>query len=244
MKIPPHFPHPTALRHLRSVKRAMKDFPGGVGYGTITILFEILSCQQNLEYPLEDIDILSDEIGISIPIIRTIIEKYGIFSLIIDKKGESFFSIKLNAWMEPYYKKIEENKLKGMKSGLVRRKKIEREIKELELSQGSSSKPQFNHGSATVEQIEEKRREKKRKEEEKENISCTEEFKKKFIRDFKDQEFHIKNAKFGEDMIFKIKEGRMFSCDTQKLLSKDDDTYAWNHIFQNRKFLEGGVNEK
>jgi len=159
MKVPPHFPHTTSLRNQRGVKRAMKDFPNGTGYGTITILLEILTCQPNLKYPIEDLDILSDEIGISMPIIKTIIDKYGIFSLIKDEEGESFFSIKLNDWMQPYHKKIEENTLKGIKSGLARKKKIEKEIKELELSQCNSSEPQFNHSSTTVEQIEEKRRE-------------------------------------------------------------------------------------
>jgi len=53
MKIPPHFPHPTSLRHLRSVKRAMKDFPNGTGYGTITILLEILTGQPSMKYPIQ-----------------------------------------------------------------------------------------------------------------------------------------------------------------------------------------------
>jgi len=155
MKIPPHFPHPTSLRHQRNIKRAMKDFPNGTGYGTIVILLEVLASQPELKYPIEDIDILSDEIGISIPIIQTIISKYEIFKLIKDKKGESFFSISLNRWMEPYYKKIEENRIKGIKSGLARKKKIEKEIKELKLIQINSSEPQLNRSSTN--RIEEKR---------------------------------------------------------------------------------------
>ena len=155
MKIPPHFPHPTSLRHQRNVKRAMKDFPNGTGYGTIVILLEVLASQPGLKYPVEDIDILSDEIGISIPIIQTIISKYEIFRMIKDEKGESFFSVSLNQWMEPYYRKIEENRIKGIKSGLARKKKIEKEIKELKLSQVNSSELQLNRSSTN--RIEEKR---------------------------------------------------------------------------------------
>jgi len=161
MKVPPYFSHPTSLRHERSVKRAMKDFPNAIGYGTIVILLEVLASQPGLKYPMEDIDILSDEIGISIPIIQTIIKKYGIFTMLQDEDGESFFSIKLNEWMEPYFRKIEENKLKGIKSGIARRKKIEKEIKELKLSQTNSSEPRLNCGSTN--RIEENRIEENRK---------------------------------------------------------------------------------
>jgi len=161
MKVPPYFSHPTSLRHQRNIKRAMKDFPNGTGYGTIVILLEVLASQPGLKYPVEDIDILSDEIGISIPIIQTIIRKYGIFTLLEDVDGESFFSIKLNEWMEPYFRKIEENKLKGIKSGIARKKKIEKEIKELKLSQTNSSEPQFNRGLTN--RIEKNRIEKKKK---------------------------------------------------------------------------------
>ena len=103
------------------------------------------------------------------PIIRTVIEKYGIFSLVMDEDGESFFSVRLNDWMKPYFKKIEENRIKGIKSGLARKKKIEKEIKELELSQVNSTKPQFNRSSTN--RIEEKRIE-ERKENTTTSSSC------------------------------------------------------------------------
>ena len=170
MKTPPHFPHPTSFRHERGVKRAMKDFPNGTGYGTIMILLEILASQPDMRYPIEDIDILSDEIGISIPIIRTIIEKYGIFSITTEEDSKSFFSAKMDAWLEPYFRKIEENRIKGIKSGLVRKAKIKKEIENLNLSLSNSSEQRLSHGSAAAEQIEKKRKEKNIKEEIEKNI--------------------------------------------------------------------------
>jgi len=253
MKVPPHFPHPTSLRHERSVKRAMKDFPNGIGYGTITILLEILVSQPNLKYPVEDIDILADEVGISIPIIRTVIEKYGIFSLTKDEEGESFFSFKLNNWMEPYYKKIEENRLKGIKSGLARNQKINKEIKELELSQNDSSEPRFNYSSTAVERKEEKRKEENIKEYKRKNLSYNQNkfknlksFKQFVINNYEGLVFTLERGnpcEYKIDTQLKINNGYLKNMCADKDLSSDDAMQIWQYLFTKQYIVLGKNNE-
>lgn len=241
MKIPPYFPHPSSLRNERNVKRAMRDFPNGTGYATIIILLEVLLSQANMKYPIEDLDILSDEIGISIPIIQTVIEKYGIFSLIKDEEGESFFSIRLNDWMTPYFKKVQENRLKGIKSGIARRQKIENEIKQLNLSAKDSSEPWSNNSSTMLEQREEKRKEEKIKENKRKNLSSYQNkfknlksFKQFVINNYEGLVFTLEKnnpCEYRIDTKLKIDNGYLKNMLTNKDLPPNDAMQIWQYLF-------------
>jgi len=165
MKVPPYFPHPTTFRHERGVKRAMKDFGGALAYGAIIYMTEVLATQPSLRYPLSDIDILSDEISVSVPILITIIEKYGIFE--IDENH--FFSFRLSEALQPYFSKIEQREVAGRISAKKKKIKTEKQIKELEMKLSQSDSIQRDDGDVTLSRIDsnqqrEEKREKKRKE--------------------------------------------------------------------------------
>lgn len=163
-----YFPHFIGARNDRKIKRVRRDF-GIEGYALYFMTLEVLREEQELSYPLSDVDILADDFGTSESKLKTIVLNYDLFSIRETEDGHMFFSPKQIEYLEPYFQKRETNRLKGVKSGVVRRKKAEQLI--LELSVIHSTKPQLNYGSTTVEQ-----RKKEINKEEKEKI------KKEFLK--------------------------------------------------------------
>jgi len=153
------FPHPSNLRNDRRMKRVMKDLPGGVGYGAVVILIERLRCEENYSYPIADLDLLSDEFDISLPILQTVISKYGFFELI---KDEVLISPVLNTLMDPYTNRIEQAKIAGQIS--AQKRKIKQEKQLLELSKTDSTERSLNGSDTEEKRLEEKIKENKIKE--------------------------------------------------------------------------------
>lgn len=160
------WPHPSNLRNDRRIKRAMKDFPVGVGYGLIVLLIERLRCEDKFEFPLKDLDLLADEFGVSIPILKTVVKSYSFFETRKLENGDEYiiYSPDLNRLMSPYLQKIENNRIAGAISASKRKQKQSEQIKEL--SHSNSSIHMFDTCLASVEP---NRKEKNRKEK-KENI--------------------------------------------------------------------------
>lgn len=138
--IPPNFLFPTNFRNKRNVKRLIKDFYIQ-GYGIAVYLLEILAETEEHKYPLNDIDLIADELKVSIPTLQEIIKSYGLFEII--QEGEyKFFSPALNQWLEPYYKQIEQRKIAAQIS--VNSRKIKQQKQLLELSQIDSTQRPLN----------------------------------------------------------------------------------------------------
>lgn len=138
--IPPNFLFPTNFRNKRNVKRLIKDFYIQ-GYGIAVYLLEILAETEGHKYPLNDIDLIADELKVSIPTLQEIIKSYGLFEII--EEGEyQFFSPALNQWLEPYYKQIEQRKIAAQIS--VNSRKIKQQKQLLELSQVDSTQRPLN----------------------------------------------------------------------------------------------------
>lgn len=149
------FPHPSNLRNDRRMKRVMKDLPGGVGYGAVVMTIERLRCEDNYSYPIADLDLLSDEFNISLPILQTVISKYGFFELTSKENEEVFISPILNTLMEPYQERIKQARIAGNISAKKRKQKQEKQLQELSLFDSSER-------SLNVSTTEEKRKEEKR----------------------------------------------------------------------------------
>ena len=138
--IPPNFLFPSNFRNKRNIKRLIKDFYIQ-GYGIAVYLLEILAETEGHKYPLNDIDLIADELKISIPTLQEIIKSYGLFKII--EEGEyKFFSPALNQWLEPYYKQIEQRKIAAQIS--VNSRKIKQQKQLLELSQMDSTQRPLN----------------------------------------------------------------------------------------------------
>ena len=107
-----YFPHFCNARHDRKIRRLRREL-GVEGYGIYFMLLETLREQQDLMYPLSDLDLLSDEFGVSEAKIRTTICNYELFE--IDEEAK-FFSPKMLVYLEPYFKMKEQRKLAGKAS--------------------------------------------------------------------------------------------------------------------------------
>lgn len=141
MKTPTSFLFPSNFRNQNSIKRLIKEF-NVQGYGVVVYLLETLSETTDHKYPINDIDLLADEMKVSVPIIRTIIENYGLFEVSEDTDGQEFFSTQLNEWLEPYYRKVKNASRAGKISALKKKKKQEEQLKKL--SQYDSSQRPLN----------------------------------------------------------------------------------------------------
>jgi hypothetical protein len=115
-----YFPHFCNARHDRKIRRPRKEL-GTEGYGIYFMLLETLREQQDLMYPLEDLDLLAEEFDVSEAKVRVAICNYGLFE--IDEE-EKFFSPKMLVYLEPYFKMKEQRKIAGQKSA-DKRKSIE-----------------------------------------------------------------------------------------------------------------------
>src|SRR6056297_2356237 len=93
-----YFPHFSNARNDRKLRRVRKEL-GAEGYGIYFMLLEVLREQTNFAYPLDDIDLLADELGTSEQKVRTIVANYGLFEV---NECEHFFSANLLKYLEPY----------------------------------------------------------------------------------------------------------------------------------------------
>ena len=124
MKQAYYFPHYIGARNDRKIKRVRKDL-GTEGYALYFMTLEILREEENLKFPLNDIDILSDDFGTSDAKLKVLILNYDLFEIENTKNGEIFFSPKQIQYLEPYFRQREQRKLAGIASGKSRRKKAE-----------------------------------------------------------------------------------------------------------------------
>ena len=115
-----YFPHFCNARHDRKIRRLRKEL-GTEGYGIYFMLLETLREQQDLMYPLEDLDLLAEEFGVSEAKVRVAICNYGLFEIDEEQK---FFSPKMLVYLEPYFKMKEQRKVAGQKSA-DKRKSLE-----------------------------------------------------------------------------------------------------------------------
>lgn len=129
-KIVPNFLFPTNFRNGKNIKRLIKDF-NVQGYGIAVYLLETLAETEGHQYPISDIDLIADEMKVSIPVINTVISAYGLFEIVENEDGKQFISSQLNKWLEPYYTKVEKLSRAGKISALKKKLAQEKQLKEL-----------------------------------------------------------------------------------------------------------------
>lgn len=151
-KIPPFLPISIAFIGDRRLKRLSKDLPNCQGIGIVFSIFLELVKDKNLSYPLEDIDILADEINTSVALTATVIKNYNLFDFYRDKSGKKFFSTDLKILLEPYYRKVETNRQNAKLGAKKKELRIKNQLLELEqkLSVYDSSQQPQSDGSANL----------------------------------------------------------------------------------------------
>jgi hypothetical protein len=120
MKDAYYFPHFCNARHDRKIKRVLKEL-GIEGYGIYFMLLEVLREQTDFKYPLNELDLLADEFGTSEQKVRIIVCNYGLFQV---DEFQSFFSLKLIEFMQPYLKMKEQRSLAGKASAAKRTQRL------------------------------------------------------------------------------------------------------------------------
>jgi len=111
-----YFPHFCNARHDRKIRRLRKEL-GVEGYGIYFMLLETLREQQDLMYPMEDLDLLAEEFGVSEAKIQVTVNNYELFEIDQERK---FFSPKMLVYLEPYFKMKAQRKLAGQRSAEAR----------------------------------------------------------------------------------------------------------------------------
>ncbi|CAB4137524.1 Domain of unknown function DUF4373 [uncultured Caudovirales phage] len=111
-----YFPHFCNARHDRKIRRLRKEL-GVEGYGIYFMLLETLREQQDLMYPLEDLDLLAEEFGVSEAKIQVTVSKYDLFEI---DESQKFFSPKMLVYLEPYFRMKEQRRDAGLKSAAKR----------------------------------------------------------------------------------------------------------------------------
>lgn len=142
-----YFPHYINARNDRKIRKARLQL-GIESYAIYFMTLEVLREQEGFRYPLEDMDILAEDFGTTLNKIEVVVMNYGLFELDSTKE---FFSPSQIKSMQPYLEKLEHYRLMGKKSAMMKKKKMQQQIEELEkLSQSNSGQPTFNVGSTQV----------------------------------------------------------------------------------------------
>lgn len=122
-----------ALLSDKRYKRAHKDL-GIQSLGIIVFIWLKLRQEKNYRYEFNDLDLLADEANVSVPIFTTIINSYGLFSIVEINDIKYIESTVLNHWMSGYDKKVIQNKNAGQISAQKRKKEKEKRVKQLSLN--------------------------------------------------------------------------------------------------------------
>ncbi len=239
-KTVPNFLFPTNFRNGKNVKRLIKDF-NVQGYGIAVYLLETLAETEGHQYPINDIDLLADEMKVSVPVINTVINAYGLFEIIQHEDGSQFISSQLNQWLQPYYKQVEQRQIAGKIS--AEKKKIKQKQQLLELSLLDSIQRPLDDRS-TIKEIN-KEINKTNNEIKKENLS---------LRDEKEDQESFQNwktalqgkevrftlpypfANFSEKTVIRMrKTGYLYNESIAKDLTSQQAHTVWEYMYDNRE---------
>ena len=111
-----YFPHFCNARNDRKLRRIRKEL-GVEGYGIYYMILEVLREQDEFKYPIEDLDLLSDDFGASEQKIRTVVANYKLFEV---DENENFFSLKFIEYLTPYIDAKAKNRVNGIKGNLIK----------------------------------------------------------------------------------------------------------------------------
>ena len=154
MKDSYYFPHFCNARHDRKIKRLKKDL-GIEGYGIYFMLLEVLREQTDFRYPLNEVDLLADELGTSEAKVRAVIASYELF--MIDEEN-NFFSLKLIEFLQPYLNMKRQRSIAGKASAEQRRQiKEQSNNRSMDVEQSKVNKSKVNKINKTLEDFKNER---------------------------------------------------------------------------------------
>lgn len=240
-KTVPYFLFPTNFRNGKNIKRLIKDF-NVQGYGIAVYLLETLAETEGHQYPINDIDLLADEMKVSVPVINTVINAYGLFEIIEDDDGSLFISSHLNKWLEPYYKHVEQRSMAGKLSAAKRKQKQQEQLKQLEISLSESDSIQRPlNDSSTINKLINKRNKEKNlsnKSDEKKERDNFSNFKQKLQG--KEIRFTLPYpfSNFMKNTVIRLKStGYLHNESISKDLTSEQAYDVWEYMFEKKEQL-------
>lgn len=96
-----YFPHFSGARNDRKIKRLRKELHAE-GYGIYFMILEILRDQADFSFPMDDLDLLADDLNTSEQKVRVVICNYGLFEV---NDSNCFWSPKFVQYLQPYLEK-------------------------------------------------------------------------------------------------------------------------------------------
>lgn len=248
-KTVPNFLFPTNFRNGKNIKRLIKDF-NAQGYGIAVYLLETLAETEGHQYPINDIDLLADEMKVSVPVINTVINSYGLFEIIQHEDGSQFISSQLNQWLQPYYKQVEQRQIAGKIS--AEKKKIKQNQQLLELSLIDSIQRPLDD-SSTIKEIN-KEINKISNEIKKENLSMRDEKKErenfsnfKTSLEGKEVRFSLPYpfANFAQNTVIRLrKTGFLHNETISKDLTSQQAHAVWEYMFENQEKVKQRIEKE
>jgi hypothetical protein len=247
-KTVPNFLFPTNFRNGKNVKRLIKDF-NVQGYGIAVYLLETLAETEGHQYPINDIDLLADEMKVSVPVINTVINAYGLFEIIQHEDGSQFISSQLNQWLQPYYKQVEQRQIAGKIS--AEKKKIKQNQQLLELSLIDSIQRPLDDRS-TIKEINKEinktsnqiKKENLSPRDEKEERESFQNFKKELVG--KEVRFTLPYpfANFVQDTVVRLrKTGYLHNESIEKDLTPEQAHSVWEYMFEKKEQIKKRIEE-
>jgi len=131
-----YFPHYCHARSDRRMRRILKDFKHE-GYSVYYQLLEILREQEEFKYPLEDCDLLVDDLKTTDIVVNSLIMNYDLFQ----NDGVFFWSDDLIEALQPYLKMKQQRKDAAQKSVEARKKKKQKLLTTVERPLNESQTP-------------------------------------------------------------------------------------------------------
>ncbi len=242
-KTVPSFLFPTNFRNGKNLKRLIKDF-NVQGYGVAVYLIETLAEAEGHEYPLSDIDLLADEMKVSVAVINTVIKMYRLFEIIEDQNGNYFISLQLNKWLEPYYSKIEQTSKAGKISALKKQQRQEEQLKQLSLLHSSQH---TSNTSSTINKLIKKRNKEKSLSTKLDGDETFKDFKKAIVGKEVRVTLPYPFSNFAENTVIKLKKtGYLHNESIGKDLTSEKAHVVWEYMFEYKEDIKKRIekNEK
>ena len=254
-KIPAYMPIDSILIEDIRMKRLIRDMPNCSGSGIVFGLFFHLLKNEKQQCRYDDIDIIADELRTSVPMVITVIEKYGFFSVFEDDMGKKFFSPALDKALIPYFEKCEKNSISAKIGAEKRKMKLENQKEELrQLSLIDSSQRPLSECSAN--RIEENRIEEKKtknkiieknlsprdEKEERENFS-------NFKNQIQGKEVRLTLPypfeNFSQNTVIRLrKTGYLYNESIAKDLTPQQAHTVWEYMFENQEKIRKRIWEQ
>lgn len=254
-KIPAYMPIDSILIEDIRMKRLIRDMPNCSGIGIVFGLFFHLLKNEKQQCRYDDIDIIADELRTSVPMVITVIENYGFFSVFEDAAGKKFFSPALDKALIPYFEKCEKNSISAKIGAEKRKMKLENQKEELrQLSLIDSSQRPLSECSANRIEKNIKEENKTKNKKIKENLSPREEKEEREnFSNFKNQiqgkevrftlPYPFEN--FSQNTVIRLRNtGYLYNESIAKDLTPQQAHTVWEYMFENREKIRKRISEQ